>query len=82
MFLYILCGVFCMVLIVLVCCFDIKTKWWHGLLVCLGMALWIYIFVENVMVIMAGEFDTNLDSYLVGARMIYGNFLSSAWHLA
>lgn len=81
MFLYVLCGLVCLTTIILTCCFDIKTKWWHGLLVCLGMTLWIYIFVENVMIIMDGDRDDLLDSYIVGARTIYGNFLGSFWHL-
>jgi hypothetical protein len=33
------------------------------------------------MIIMAGDRDEELDSYIVGARTIYGNFLSSFWHL-
>lgn len=82
MFLYILCGVICMTIIVLVACFSILVKWYHALLCCLGMALWIYVFVENVMIIMAGERDEDMGSYIVGARGVYGNFLSSFCHIA
>jgi len=81
MFYYVLCGVFCLATVILTCVFDLKTQWWHCVLVCMAVALWIYIFVENVVIIMSGERDEDRDSYIVGARTVYGNFLSSSWIL-
>jgi len=85
-FLYVLCGIVCLTTIILTCAFDEKTKWYHALLVCIGMVLWIYIFVENVMMIMEGkdneiEEKESLKSYIVGARNVYGNFLNTFWWL-
>jgi len=81
MFYYVLSGVFCLAVVILTCIFDETTKWWHCVLVCMAVALWIYIFVENVFIIMSGDRDEDRDSYIVGARTVYGNFLSSAWIL-
>jgi len=56
---YIICGIVSFAVIMLVVIFNLKTQWWHGLIVCFGMALWIYIFVENTQIIMAGDRDAN-----------------------